>query len=370
MEQHESTGIKEDFEVIERFLPHGWQDKARELGALRRTRKFKDAESLLRALLVHLGEGLSLRATAARLEQGRVVSVSDVALLKRLRNAGPWLRWMAEQVMRTWCDGKAELPGGFTAVRVLDATRVKEPGPTGSHWRIFYSIRLPDLTCDEFRVEPVSVGETFLRYTMHPGELVIADRGHAHPKGIRAVREAGADMLVRINLTNVPLCDAQGGPLRLLEHLRPLRIGEVADFSAFLAGDVDSTPMRVCALRTSAAAAAKAKRRAETESSSKKHRVRPDTIEAAGFVIVLTSLSTEQASAKQIMRLYRARWQVELAFKHLKSLAGLGHLKKHDPAAARAWLTGKLLVAMLIQAYQTAARSFSPWGYPLEPDRS
>lgn len=61
--------------------------------------------------------------------------------------------------------------------------------------------------------------------------------------------------------------------------------------------------------------------------------------------------------------MYRARWQIELVFKQLKSLAGLGHLKKHDPDAARAWLQGKLLVALLIDALRVASEAFSPWGY-------
>lgn len=37
-------------------------------------------------------------------------------------------------------------------------------------------------------------------------------------------------------------------------------------------------------------------------------------------------------------------------------------LKKHDPQAARAWLQGKLLVALLIDALRVASEDFSPWG--------
>ena len=60
---------------------------------------------------------------------------------------------------------------------------------------------------------------------------------------------------------------------------------------------------------------------------------------------------------------YRARWQIELAFKRLKSLVQLGHLKKHDEIAARAWLQGKLLVAFLVDALLVTAERISPWGY-------
>jgi hypothetical protein len=53
--------------------------------------------------------------------------------------------------------------------------------------------------------------------------------------------------------------------------------------------------------------------------------------------------------ATAVLEMYRGRWQVELAFKRLKSLLALGHLKKVDPQGARSWLQGKLLVAILME---------------------
>jgi len=37
-------------------------------------------------------------------------------------------------------------------VRVVDGTIVKEPGKTGSQWRILYSLQLPSLLCDFLEV--------------------------------------------------------------------------------------------------------------------------------------------------------------------------------------------------------------------------
>ena len=51
----------EDWDVLSSFLPEGWQEKARDLGALRRCRKIPDAGTLLRLLLIHLADGCSLR---------------------------------------------------------------------------------------------------------------------------------------------------------------------------------------------------------------------------------------------------------------------------------------------------------------------
>ena len=41
---------------------------------------------------------------------------------------------------------------GGLQVRTLDATTVKEPGKTGSLWFVYYSVRLPSLTCEFFRL--------------------------------------------------------------------------------------------------------------------------------------------------------------------------------------------------------------------------
>jgi hypothetical protein len=43
----------------------------------------------------------------------------------------------------------------------------------------------------------------------------------------------------------------------------------------------------------------------------------------------------------------------------------LGHLPKHQDRSSRAWLYGKLLVALLTQKLARLGSSISPWGYPL-----
>jgi Transposase DDE domain len=70
--------------------------------------------------------------------------------------------------------------------------------------------------------------------------------------------------------------------------------------------------------------------------------------------------------AASILQIYRLRWQIELVFKRMKSIMGLGQLPKKDSASSRAWLHGKLFVALLVERVVEAAKSFSPWGYPLE----
>ena len=66
---------------------------------------------------------------------------------------------------------------------MLDATVVREPGKTGSQWRIHYSLRLPTLECDHFDLTStcgVGAAER-LGFRFQAGELVLADAGTAIP---------------------------------------------------------------------------------------------------------------------------------------------------------------------------------------------
>jgi len=121
---------------------------------------------------------------------------------------------------------------------------------------------------------------------------------------------------------------------------------------------------RVCAIRKSEQAIQQAHRRLQRKASKQQTILKPQTLEYAKYVIVFTTLATESVS--QVLEYYRLRWQIELAFKRMKTLAQLGHIPKHDERSARAWLYGKLLVALLTQKLIRVGRDISPWGYSLQ----
>ena len=366
------AGVAEDWQIVLRVLPSGWPDKARELGALRRYREFPDAATLLRVLLIHLAEGCSLRETAVRAAEGQLVTVSDVALLKRLRVSGEWFRWMGEELMRRWMTARPVRPllDAGLRVRIVDGSTVNEPGATGSTWRLHYAVGLPSLACEEVHVTAATVGESLCRFQVAAGDLLIADRGYATRKGVRHVHQHGGAVIVRLNLTNLPLTDGEGNPFALLPQLRTLEAGRVGDWPVAVAEDkkgLQPIAGRVCAVKKSKAAAERARARAERDSRRGGHQVQPETLEAAEYIFVFTTLAAH-VPAPAILEIYCGRWQVELSFKRLKSLLALGHLKKVDPQGAKAWLQGKLFVAILIETLIALADRFFPWGYPLAPD--
>lgn len=359
----EIASIEQDWSVVTAMLPAQWQSKAVELGAVRRLRGFSSVEALLRVLLIHLADGCSLRETVVRARAGDLADISDVALLKRLRGCGVWFEWMIQAMAANMSLSMASEE--FLAdrpVRLIDGSIVCEPGATGSTWRLHYALNLRTLSCDEVHVTEVKEGESLTRFSIHAGDVVMADRGFTNRRGVRHVVQHNADVVLRMNLTNLPLEDSRGQPLALLPLLRTLTIGQAADWPARMRDDEGVIAVRVCAYKKTLAQTRAAQEAIRREAAKKRREAKPETIEAAGYVIVLTTLMPPTAEA--IMEFYRRRWQVELAFKRLKSLLQLGHLKKIDKDGAKAWLQGKLLVACLIETLILTADRFSPWGYP------
>jgi len=100
--------------------------------------------------------------------------------------------------------------------------------------------------------------------------------------------------------------------------------------------------------------------------SKKGKELRPETLEYAEYITLFTTASRRNLKGEDVLSLYRGRWQIELAFKRLKSIIGVGHLPKSDATSCIAWLYGKMFVALLVERLYREAESFSPWGYPLQ----
>ena len=355
--------MDEEWAVLRSFLPVGWEELGRSSGALKGLRKDKSADSVLRVLLLHLGCGHSLRETVVRAREAGLAELSDVALLKRLRKSSDWLHALCVALFRE--RGMARAAGTGLRVRAFDATTVREPGRTGSVWRVHYSLCLSSLRCDFFEVTPTrgaGSAEYLARFPVVAGDHILADRGYATAAGVGHVAAAGGRIAVRVNTGALPLRTPEGAPFDLLAALSGLAgAGAVGSWSA-AAGGVRG---RLCAVRKSARAAKQARKRARREARRQGSTVRPETLAYANYVIVFTTFCEESFSAGEVLEWYRLRWQVELVFKRLKSLARLGHLPKHDDDSARAWLYGKLLVALLVDKLVDHARAVSPWGYEL-----
>lgn len=362
--------LREDWDVLLELFPPNWETLGRSTGAVARLRGFDSLNNVLRTLLLHVGCGWSLRETAVQAKLAGIAAVSDVTLLNRLRQAEPWLRQLCEQL---WKESGVSLEPALEGrpMRLLDATVVKEPGKTGSQWRIHYSLRLPSLECDYFELTPargLNTGERLGRFEFRAGEVILADAGYSHPPGIAAVVAQGADICVRFNPTSMPLLDQHGRAFPLLARIGTLkRAGSVKAWSVQVRVKEKEQAIagRLCVVRKSEMAIERAQRQITLKQKRGKSSGAPETREYARYVMVFTTLTEKQATALQVLECYRRRWQIELTFKRLKSIVQLGHIPKQDDQSSRAWLYGKLLVALLTEKLIRVGSAISPWGYYL-----
>ncbi len=348
------------------FLPEEWEEKCTELGALIRTRKFKDAETLLRVLLIHLLDGCSLRETKVHSKHGGLADVSDVAILNRLHSSGEWFRWLCNSLCKRWLLSqplKEKLLENYRVV-LLDATHVSEPGNTGTDWRIHYAFCLNTLGCLSVEVTDSSIGESFKHYPLSKGCVYIGDRGYYHLSGIAHVLSNDADVIVRMHSQQRSFfMDESNESFSLLSALRKLKSNRIGDWTVIYKGTSGPIKGRICAIRKSKYAREKSIKKLYDTCNRKQKKVSKASLLAAEYVFVFTTLSSEIITAQEVLDLYRGRWQIELVFKRLKSIIGLGHLPKQDPDGAKSWLQGKLFCAFLIESLIQAAEHFFPWGY-------
>jgi hypothetical protein len=296
-----------------------------------------------------------------------------VTLLNRLRQSEDWLRQLCQGL---WKENGVDLQPALhgQAVRLLDATVVKEPGKTGSPWRIDYSLRLPSLECDFLELTPVkgpNSGERLGRFPFHPGELVLADAGYSHPAGVAAVVQQQADICVRLNPLALPLYDEHGEHFPLRQKLRAVeRAGETLDWQVWVNAGDQRIGGRICGLRKSEEAIRKAHRKLINKQQRGKGAMTEETQQYACYVLVFTTLMRPSVPARIVLECYRLRWQIELVFKRFKSISQLGHVPKQDDRSSRAWLYGKLFVALLSQSLARIGSAISPWGYYLPQEAS
>jgi hypothetical protein len=358
--------LDEEWRLLTSFLPSDWRDLARSRGAIRRQRGVNDPDALLRLLLLHVASGLSLRQAVARATILGWSSMSDVALLKRLRSSESWLGELASKMY--WASRFAERRSSIPTkrrIRAVDATTVEEPGATGTDWRVHYSILLPEIRCDFYEVTDVTGGESYKRFPVEQGDIILGDRGYSHREGAAHVIRAGGDVVVRLNSSSFPLLEQSGKPFDLLSHLRRLKGHVPGEWGVLFELGDERFAARLCAIRKSKTAAEAAKKRATHEASRKGKQVRLETLDCAEYVFVLTSVVKEDLTTIDVLDLYRLRWQIELVFKRLKSLLRLGHVPKKNDLSARAWIQAKLLTALIIERLSSEACFFSPWGFDI-----
>jgi hypothetical protein len=323
---------------------------ARRTKAFVRPRGVRSALDLLRLVLSYCLGDQGFRLTAAWASAVGLADISDVAVFYRLQRCGDWL---AELVGRTLTSGVPPAGGG-RLIRLIDATAVPQAGRDARQrnhvWRIHSAFDLPAERFGCFELTDHRGGERLDRIAVEKGEIRIADRAHMQPERIAAVLRAGGDVVVRAGWKSTAWFDAEGRPFDLIAALRDHAGHGLIDRPiAVRRQDGSLLCLRLVAVRKSPQAAEAARRKARRQAQQGGHQIARETLTAADWVILITSLDPEAFPTEDILALYRLRWRIELAFKRLKSVVGLRGPPGADPGSARTYVLAHLLMILLLE---------------------
>lgn len=342
------TGDAWQTEIVP-LLPPDLAAQATALGAFRRVRKVASPPDLLRALLAFALESLSTRGLGVWGVLADVADLSEAAWRKRLGKSGAWLGWLLGELLAAEVAASPGLAQRGRRIRLIDATRLRQIGGCGDDWRAHLSYDLLAGRMDEVVVSDRHTAERLSHFTWQPGDIAVCDGGYGYRGSVLTVRAAKGDLVGRIDPRTCPL-DETAGPrfdveawLGRLEQERTT----LAEWSGWCMVKGQRLAVRLIASALPPEQRQTARRKKATRAKKKGKQLSARTLRLAGWWLLLTTLDASW-SAADIVRLYRARWQVELLFKRLKQLLQAQAIRATSRAAGEATVRA-LLVAWALQ---------------------
>ena len=323
---------------------------ARETKAFQRPRGVRSATDLMRLALAWGPGGYSMQRVAAWAGEMNIATLTEDALVQRLHAAGPFLEAVTRQLLL----GVKPAPCWHGRVlRIADSTSLSKPASTGTDWRVHGVYDLARGCFSHLVVTDAKGGEALDRGAPVAGEIRIADRGYANAQAWQRffqLRDERTDFIVRMRWNTIRLVDSDGALFDLVAWLRARPCdSELHEITLWARSGKRQAPMkiRLIARRKPPEVIAAEHKRLRRHASRKQHALDLRSLVAAEYLILATSLPEGEFPATEVLAVYRLRWQIELAFKRLKSLLHLGKLRTKTEAGTRCWLYAHLIVALL-----------------------
>lgn len=354
-------------ETLQRVLGSELDALGRESGVIQRQRKFSGS-SLFKTIVLTVMKSPNAKTdeyvvTAARLG----VPVTAEAIEKRFTDRLiVFLRRGLEQVM-----GQAivvdpavtPLLEKFPAIDVGDSTTVTVPeeyakefagcgGKTGSGKAAVKIQATLELRTRELKALEIQPGRHSDAKSLapdapaKPGTLKVYDLGYFSLDRFQRWNGAGVYWISRLQ-PGTAVFSADGAPLDVLRYAAEHRGAGPIDLPVLL-GSEQRVPCRLIVLRVPQEMADRRRQKAHVR--AQKHGGVPsaEVLAWCDWTILVTNCPPELLTWKEVVILYRMRWQIELMFKLWKSYGGLAaYQERYTPVERMALFWAKLIGVIL-----------------------
>lgn len=332
-------------------------------GLIQRQRKFS-GETLLKTLVFTL-----LKSPAAKPDDYAImaaklgVSVTPEAIQKRF---SPQLVGFLREVLKRAVAAvvaaqpvKVELLRKFTSVRIGDSTSITLPdewaaefpgcGGTANYGKAALKIQvLWDLlnggllTLDLEPGRRSDAKSALLQGSVPAGSLSVLDLGYFCVNRFAQLVAMKAYWISRWQQGTATF-HPDGQPFDLLQYVGQQRTSGPIDIPILL-GAEKRLPCRLLALRVPQEIAARRRQKALEKARKHGRTASQEQLAWCDWTVFVTNCEADLLTWKEVVVLYRARWQIELLFKLWKSHS---QLDKHKSARSSQWQMAELLAKLI-----------------------
>lgn len=345
------------FEQLMQALPTHFSELAYQYEAFQCIRKIKSPEELFQIIMLYCVHDLSLKSCAGVFAQtyGRL---SDDAIKERLCKS---INWIKSLIIHMFEITHRQSDDSLRFV-IVDSTSIQERGADGATYRLHTAMDLWNLSLLEVVLSTRKVAESLQHHRFEKGDVVIADRGYSRTKTILPVVDMGVEIVIRYNpnsmLTYEKIINNDHIEFKQIDWQEKLNqnSNQPQVIEAWMIGGTKTEQkyykVYIHAFPRSEADAEQVRRKIKRQSSKRcaKNPPKAITLYLANWMLIISTLPPTRISAEQIKNIYQARWQIEIAFKRLKSILNIDKLRaKKGSMLAEVYLLGKLFYAVLLE---------------------